>query len=108
MKLDAPGNEIKYHSTTGTVARYILSLDGEDTMHILCDAADPEKVIRIAPAGHPDKEQTTKGRFVMTEVFTEDPDGMPLGVESRVDEKSVYAYIIPRLHVLLGRLLRAA
>jgi hypothetical protein len=109
MKLGHTNDEIKYHSTSGTTARYILSLDGESTMHVLCDSADPEKIIRVAPAGHPDKEQATKGHFTMTTELLADADGMPLGVgEARVDEKSVYAYVIPRLHVLLGRLLRAA
>lgn len=109
MKLGHTNDEIKYDGTTGTVARYVVILDGEPTMHILCDSADPEKVIRIAyphPVGV--VSHSTLGRFTMTEAFTEDADGAPLGVEKRVDEKSVYRYVIPRLAVLLGRLLRAA
>lgn len=109
MQLDATNNEIKYAETVGTVARYTLILDGEPTMHVLCDTADPEKVIRIA-AAHALGEvaHDTKGRYTTVEKFTEDADGNPLGVETRVDEKSVYRYVLPRMHVLLGRLLRAA
>jgi hypothetical protein len=109
MKLGHSADEIKYENTVGTVARYVLVLDGEPTMRILCDSADSEKVIRIA-AVHVLGEvlHDTLGRFqVVTELLT-DSDGMPLGTETRVDEKSVYTYVIPRLHVLLGRLLRAA
>lgn len=109
MKLGHSADEIKYDATTGTVARYVLILDGEPTMYILCDSADPGKVIRIA-AAHPLGEVThpTAGRFTMTQKFLESPDGEPLGIEEHVSEKSVYTYVVPRIHVLLGRLLRAA
>lgn len=107
MQLGHSADEIKYDNTFLTIATYLVILDGEPTMKILCNAADPEKVIRIATADGK-VSMDTKGNFKMAEVFTEDADGMPLGVETRVDEKSVYSYVIPRLHVLLGRLLRAA
>ena len=106
MKLGHDADEIKYDTTAGTIARYIVILDGEPTMRIVCDSADPKKTIRVASIGG--ILQDTKGVFTMTETFLEGPDGEPLGMESRVDEKSVYTYIVPRLHVLLGRLLRAA
>jgi hypothetical protein len=79
-------------------------------MQILCDMADPEKAIRIARAGVDSEAltQTTKGRFTIYTKLLEDADGAPLGTEERVDRKSVYGYIVPRLHVMLGRLLRAA
>ncbi len=107
MKLGHTADEIKYDATYGTVARYVLILDGEHTMTIQCDTADPKKTIKIVdPAG--DIIQDTKGCFTVTSELLTDADGMPLGVgESRVDEKSVYTYVVPRLHVLLGRLLRA-
>lgn len=109
MKLGHTADEIKYDATTGTVARYILILDGEHTMSILCDSADPNRTIKIA-AAHVLGEVThdTKGQFAVTTKLLEGPDGGPLGTETRVDEKSVYTYVVPRLHVLLGRLLRAA
>ena len=111
MKLGHSKDEIKYVETEGTASRYVVILDDEVTMHIVCDAADPEKTIYIAAqqgAGLPGPAQSTLGRFTMTEKFLESADGSPLGIEQRVDEKSVYTYVVPRLHVLLGRLLRAA
>lgn len=108
MKLGHSADEIKYDATHGTIARYVVILDGEPTMQILCDSADASKTIIVAKAYTTAGALTTLGRFAMADVITEDADGMPLGVESRVDEKSVYTYVIPRLHVLLGRLLRAA
>lgn len=111
MKLGHAADEIRYDNTFGTVARYVVILDNEPTMYIVCDAADPERVIRVARhngAVTAALTQATAGRFAMTQKFLENPDGEPLGVEERVDEKSVYTYVVPRLHVLLGRLLRAA
>ncbi len=112
MKLGHTADEIKYDKTFGTVARYVVILDGEPTFYILCDAADPEKVIRIARHNGSVAEaltQATAGRFTVTTELLVDADGMPLGVgEARVNEKSVYTYVVPRLHVLLGRLLRTA
>jgi hypothetical protein len=107
MKLGHSADEIKYDATVGTVARYVVILDGKPTMFVMCDSADPEKVIHIeaAPCS---VTQATNGRFKMTSTFLESPTGEPLGVEERVDEKSVYTYVAPRLHVLLGRLLRAS
>lgn len=109
MKLGHTNDEIKYDSTTGTVTKFVVVLDGEPTMEILCDTADEARTIRIQRAGRlvPDT-QDTKGRFTTYTKLLEDADGMPLGTENRVDRKSVYVYILPRLHVMLGRLLRAA
>lgn len=108
MKLGHTADEIKYDETVGTVAHYLVILGGEPTMTILCDSADPEKVIRIRPPGANTGIQATAGRFTMTQNFLEGPDGDPLGVEEQVSSASVYSYVVPRLHVLLGRLLRAA
>jgi hypothetical protein len=108
MKLGHTADEIKYDETTGTVARYVLILDGEPTMYITCDTADSEKVIRIQRFKTSADVLPTLGRFTTKTELLADADGMPLGTETRVDEKSVYTYVIPRLHVLLGRLLRAA
>jgi hypothetical protein len=110
MKLGHTNDEIKFSHTVGTVARYVVILDGEPTMHIFCDLVDETRTITIAPAkGNGGGEQATKGTFTTTVDLLTDGDGMPLGVaKPRVDEKSVYAYVVPRLHVLLGRLLRAA
>lgn len=108
MKLGHTNDEIKFDGTFSTVARYLVILDGEPTMRILCDAADPDMVIKIVrvDGGVP---QDTKGRFEMKADILEDADGEPLGVgEPRVDEISVYKYAVPRLATLLGRLLRAA
>lgn len=107
MQLGHSADEIKYEKTFLGVAVYLVILDGEPTMRILCNPAGTELVIRIASMSS-EVSMDTNGRFKMIEVFTEDADGMPLGVEKRVDEKSVYTYVVPRLHVLLGRLLRAA
>ena len=107
MNLGHSADEIKYDATYGTVARYIVILDGEVTMAIQCDTADTEKAIKILDANG-NHCLTTKGQFAITTKLLEGPDGAPLGTETRVDEKSVYAYVVPRLHVLLGRLLRAA
>jgi len=108
MKLGHTNDEIKFDSTEGTLTRFVVVLDGEPTMMVLCDRADAEKVIRIRPVGNGAGVQDTKGHFTVYTKLTEDLDGMPTGAEDRVDRKSVYAYVLPRLHVLLGRLLRAA
>lgn len=110
MKLGHANDEIKYDTTDGDTARYVLILDGEPTMHILCSthASNPDRKIFIAPVGSLEKAMATNGQFALTTALLEGPDGMPLGTETRVDEKSVYTYVVPRLHVLLGRLLRAA
>jgi hypothetical protein len=107
MKLDSIGNEIKFDATYGTTAAFVLILDGEPTMRIYCDMADTEKTIKIADADG-NHVLETKGRFTTYTKLLEDGDGGPLGTEVRVDRKSVYGYILPRLHVMLGRLLRAA
>lgn len=106
MKLGHSADEVCYDSTQGTVARYVVILDEQITMHILCDSADPTKTIRITADLKTAPILDTKGVFTMKDTFTEDADGKPLGVESRVNEMSVYRYVLPRLHVLLGRLLR--
>jgi len=108
MKLGHTNDEIKYDETDGTVAWYVLILDGEPTMYITCDTADSEKVIRIQRFETSADSLATLGRFTTKTHLLQDVDGNPLGAETRVDEKSVYTYVIPRLHVLLGRLLRAS
>jgi hypothetical protein len=110
MKLGHEADEIKYDDTVDTITRYVVILEGKRVMDILCDSADPEKVIRIRPAGGKILAiaHDTAGRFTMTQKILENADGEPLGVEERVSEKSVYTYVVPRLHVLLARLLRAA
>lgn len=105
MKL-GNGNEIKYLDTTGNITRFTLVLEGQETLHITCDVTDPEKVIHVASAANPSLTMATKGRFTATAKLLEDPDGGPLGTEIRVDRKSVYAYILPRVPLLMGRLLR--
>jgi hypothetical protein len=107
MKLGHSADEIKYDTTCDGIARYVVVLEGKPVMFILCDYADTEKVIRIADANN-SADQPTAGRFTMRTVLLEDADGLPLGTSEQVDEKSVYTYVVPRLHVLLGRLLRAA
>lgn len=107
MKLGNAYDEIKYDATIGTITRFVVILDGEHTMTIQCDQADPERVITILDADG-NVALPTKGRFTTYAKLLEDADGMPLGTEERVDRKSVYGYILPRLHVMLGRLLRAA
>jgi hypothetical protein len=106
MKL-SHGTEIKFLTTQGTVTYFGMTLDGEETMRIACDLADPERVIHISTAKG-SISQPTKGRFTTYTKLLEDVDGLPVGTEERVDRKSVYGYILPRLHVMLGRLLRAA
>jgi len=108
MKLGHSADEIKYDTTHGTIARYVVILDGEETMQILCDSTDASKTIIVAPAKSTLNAQPTAGRFTMKTELLEDADGMPLGTSEQVNEKSVYTYVLPRLHVLLGRLLRAA
>lgn len=109
MKLGHTNDEIKFAEITGTVTRFVLILDGEETMDILCDLADAEKTIRVRRSNRmvPDT-QDTKGCFTVETKFLEDSEGQALGVADQVDTKSVFTYVIPRLHVLLGRLLRAA
>lgn len=113
MKLGHTNDEIRYDATEGTLTRFVVILDGEPTMSILCDTADPEKTIRIAAGivgsdALDEDTQATKGRFTVYTKLLESADGEPLGAEERVDRASVYRYAVPRLHVLLGRLLRAA
>jgi hypothetical protein len=108
MKLGHTNDEIKFDGVTAEGAtRFLLILDGEPTMRILCVHADPEKTIHIGRADGTNY-QATKGRFKMVTKLTEDADGLPLGAEERVDRISVYGYILPRVHVMLGRLLRAS
>lgn len=107
MKL-GNGNEIKHLDTTGNVTRFALVLEGEETLHLTCDITDPDKVIHVASAVNPSLTMATKGRFATTAKLLEDSDGGPLGTETRVDRKSVYTYVLPRVPLLMGRLLRAA
>lgn len=109
MKLGHTNDEIKFDGIiNGSHSLFLVVLDGEPTMHIVCDSADETRTIYIRPYGNPGKTLATKGRFEMKTKLTEDSDGLPLGAEVRVDRLSVYRYVLPRLHVLLGRLLRAA
>jgi len=108
MKLGNPHDEIKFLDSVGTTARYVVILDGEPTMIIHCNTEDKDRVITILD---PNSKHVlaTKGRFTMKTKLMEDSEGAPLGVaEPYVDRKSVYGYVLPRLHVLLGRLVRAA
>jgi hypothetical protein len=105
MKLGNPKDEIKFDANYGTVARYVVILDGEVTMVIQCDTADKDRVITILDVdGY--RSLPTKGRFNTKTKILEDAEGAPLGTETYVDRKTVYGYVLPRLHVLLGRLLR--
>jgi hypothetical protein len=108
MKLDADNNEIKYVGTDASVAKYLLVLDGEPTMQILCDYSNKDQRILIAPVGAISMAQATKGQFTLTPDVYQNGNDEVTDVVLRVDEKSVYTYIVPRMHVLLGRLLRAA
>lgn len=108
MKIGHYGDEIKFDAIVGTTTRYAVIIGGETVMHVLCDIEDDEKVIRVASADYPPNCLVTLGRFKLAQKFLEGPDGEPLGVETRVDVKSVYSYIVPRLRTMLGRLLRAA
>ena len=109
MKLGHTNDEIKFDGVVkGTHTLYLVTLDGQPTMHIVCDIADETGTIHIRRFGDPASTQATNGRFAVTHKMTEDVDGVPLGVEPRVNEKSVYSYVVPRLPVLLGRLLRAS
>jgi hypothetical protein len=105
MKL-GHGNEIKFSKTVGTVAVFALIIEGEETMHITCDTAAKEPMICVSSAANPAVSIATKGRFATTAKLLEDAEGGPLGTEIRVDRKSVYAYVLPRAAVLMGRLLR--
>jgi hypothetical protein len=105
MKLGNPNDEIKFDANYGTVARYVVTLDGVPTLAIQCDTADKDRVIKVLDADGT-RCLTTKGRWSLKTKLTEDADGLPLGTETYVDRKSVYGYVLPRLHVLLGRLLR--
>lgn len=109
MKLGHTADEIKYHETHGTVAIYLVILEGVPVMRITCDTADAKKTIRIVtPGPNGPGAQDTAGRFTTITDLLEDPDGNPIGTAERVNEKSVYTYVVPRLHVLLARLLREA
>ena len=83
------------------IAAMVVSLSA-----VPAHAAWPERTITILTLGG-DHCLPTKGHFQMTSKFLEGPDGAPLGMEQRVDSKSVYSYVLPRLHSLMGRLLRA-
>lgn len=100
------GNSINFAETTNGVTYYLVEIEGEPTMRIACSAIDPERVIHVSTANGA-VSLPTKGHFEMTVKMTEDSDGMPLGVEPRVNSKTVYKYVLPRIHLLLGRLLRA-
>lgn len=105
MKL-GHGSEIKYLDTLGTLVTFALVLEGEHTLNIYCDTADPDRAIKVSSVTEPGRTITTKGRFDLAVKMLEGPDGSPLGTETRVDRKTVYAYVISRLPLLLGRLLR--
>lgn len=105
MKL-GHGSEIAYTGTTNTLVTFTLVLEGQPTLTITCDTADTTRTIHVGSATHPGLTMATKGRFEMKDKLTEDSEGMPLGVETRVDSHSVYRYVIGRLPLLLGRLLR--
>lgn len=107
MKLGHPADEIKHETTEGTLSIYAVILEGHHVMSITCDTADTDRVIRIARP-HDTGTLETAGRFLLRTDLAEDSDGMPLGTVTTVDEKSVLTYVVPRLHILLGRLLRAS
>jgi len=108
MKLGHTNDEIKFDVTISTLTRFVVILDGEPSMHILCDTSDPDRVIHIANVKG-GAMLATLGTFAVESEILSDADGAPLGVsEPRVSSKSVYTYVIPRLHVLLARLLCAA
>lgn len=106
MKL-GHGNEFKYDTTVGTITNFVLIMDGQPTMLVTCDLADADRVIYISRADGAGM-QATKGHFAIGAKMTEDVDGIPQGVEQRVDSLSVYHYVLPRVPRLLARLVRAA
>lgn len=106
MKIGHELDEIKYTGTKGTVAEYTVSLEGRPVMLVWCDQAAPEgkREIWIArPDGS--NAQPTKGVFAMFVKVTEDSEGIPTGMDAPVaDFKSVYGYVLKRLHILIARL----
>lgn len=106
MKLGHELDEITYKETLGDTTVFVVRLEGKDAMRILCPESDPEKKIFIAKADGTGA-QPTAGRFAMENGFLEDADGMPVGMSQRVSSQSVYTYIVPRLHIMLARLLAA-
>lgn len=106
MKLGHELDEIRFAGMTedGRTAQYQVALEGRPVMLILCEENDPEHQIRIAkPDGT--AVQVTKGVFAWYDALVEDADGNPVGTVRQVNYKSVYAYVIPRLHILIARLL---
>jgi hypothetical protein len=106
MKLGHELDEITYLETLGDTTVFIVRLEGRDAMRLLCPESDPEKKIFIAKADGTGA-QPTRGQFQMEADFLETPDGEPAGMSQRVSSRSVYTYVVPRLHVLLSRLLAA-
>lgn len=105
MKIGHELDEIVYTSTDGTVAKYEVRLEGRPVMQIFCDEAagpDNRRIWIAKPDGS--AAQPTKGVYAMQADLAEDSDGTPLSVAQRVNERSVYAYVLPRLHLLIARL----
>lgn len=106
MKLGHTLDEIVYTGTNGTVAQYEVRLEGRPVMLVWCDQAVSEGARHIWIA-RPDGSaaQPTKGMFTMYAKITTDADGVPTGMEPAVaDYRSVYTYVVPRLHLLIARL----
>lgn len=106
MQLGHPLDEITYSglSQDGSVDTYTVSLEGRPTMLVVCDHFDSKHRIRIAkPDGS--GAQVTNGVWTWYDKLVEDADGSPVGTLRQVDYKSVYTYVVPRLHILIARLL---
>lgn len=119
MKLGHESDEIAYVTDLGTVSVYQVTLENRPVMRVTADRNDPNRGIRIAKADGTGV-QLTKGQFTLTDVDPDGPmtmvmgeDGVPEGFvpapgNGRVSEKSVYTYVLPRLHLLIARLFVSA
>lgn len=104
MKLGHSLDEITYAGQINGVDTYAVTLEGRPVMIVLCDHQDADRRILIANADGT-ATQATKGVWTWYDKLVEDADGSPVGTLRQVDYKSVYAYVVPRLHVLIARLL---
>lgn len=106
MKLRRTADEIKYDGDVQVnsmdFAKYSVSLDNRPVMDVLVH--NTTGVIGITQPSDSTTYQATTGTAKHVQTIVEDADGAPVGVTTRIDERTVYSYVLPRLHVLIARL----
>jgi hypothetical protein len=107
MKLGHIADEIKYTGDKElngfTFSAYMVRLENRPVMEIMVHAVTGAIGIR-KPGDTSGEVEFTAGTAQHCVQADEDVDGIPTGLTKRIDERTVYSYVLPRLHVLIARL----